>query len=462
MSQPGITVIGAGLAGSEAAWQAASRGVKVRLYEMRPVKRTAVHKSSDFAELVCSNSLRGTGLENAVGLLKEEMFRLGSVIMRTAWDHAVPAGGALAVGREHFAAAVTEALSTHPNIEVVREEVPAIPAAGIVVVASGPLTAEALAADILRFTSEKHLSFYDAAAPIITLESIDLEKVFRQSRYGKGEGDEYLNCPMEKDEYYAFVEALVAAEKAMPHHPADEKVCYFEGCLPVEEMARRGPDVLRFGPLKPVGLTDPRTGRRPYAVIQLRQDNAAGTLYNIVGFQTSLKWGDQKRVFRMIPGLENAEFERLGVIHRNTFMKSPKVLKPTGEARQRPGLFFAGQMTGVEGYVESAAGGLVAGINAARLAMGEPQAEFPRETAIGSLLYYITHADPDQFQPMNIAFGLLPELEGAKIRDKRLRKRAIALRALERLESWAPQALGLPLLPPRTRVELEPAQSHSP
>jgi methylenetetrahydrofolate--tRNA-(uracil-5-)-methyltransferase len=452
MSQPHITVIGAGLAGSEAAWQAASRGVRVTLYEMRPVKKTGVHVTSNFAELVCSNSLRGSSLENAVGLLKEEMRRLGSVIIREALDHFVPAGGALAVSREHFAAGVTRALESHPNITVRREEVPAIPEDGIVVVASGPLTSEALASDVLRFTGEKYLSFYDAAAPILTLESINMEKVFRQSRYGKGEGDEYLNCPMEKDEYLAFHEALISAEKSFPHNPEDEKVCYFEGCLPVEEMARRGPDVLRYGPLKPVGLTDPRTQRRPYAVVQLRQDNAAGTLYNMVGFQTSLKWGDQKRVFRMIPGLENAEFERLGVMHRNTFIKSPKVLEPTLQTRQRPTLFFAGQMTGVEGYVESAAGGMVAGINAARLALGQPLVAFPRETATGSLLYYITHADPDQFQPMNIAFGLMPELDGPKIKDKRLRKRTIAERALAQLEKWAPDALGVDLLPPRPEI----------
>jgi methylenetetrahydrofolate--tRNA-(uracil-5-)-methyltransferase len=459
MTQPQITVIGAGLAGSEAAWQAASRGVRVRLYEMRPVKRTEVHTSGNFAELVCSNSLRGAGLENAVGLLKEEMRRLGSVIMREALEHAVPAGGALAVSREHFAEGVTEALCSHPNIEVIRDEVPAIPDEGIVVVASGPLTSEALAADILRFTGEKYLSFYDAAAPIVTLESIDMDRVFRQSRYGKGEGDEYLNCPMEKDEYTRFYEALVGAEKAMPHLPEDEKVCYFEACLPVEEMARRGPDVLRYGPLKPVGLSDPRTGRRPYAVVQLRQDNAAGTLYNLVGFQTSLKWGDQKRVFRLIPGLENAEFERLGVIHRNTFIKSPKVLLPTGQTKARANLFFAGQMTGVEGYVESAAGGLVAGINAARLALGQAPIEFPRETAMGSLLHYITHADPDHFQPMNIAFGIMPELEGAKIKDKRLRKRTIAERALQTLQDWAPDALQINLLPPREVPAVEEEMS---
>lgn len=461
MTQPTITVIGAGLAGSEAAWQAASRGVRVRLHEMRPVKRTAVHQSADFAELVCSNSLRGAGLENAVGVLKEEMRRLRSVIMQVALDEAVPAGGALAVSREHFAAGVTALLSRHPNIEVVREEVTSIPVQGIVVVATGPLTSEAMSQSILEFTGEKYLSFFDAAAPIVTLESIDMEQVFRQSRYGKGEGDEYLNCPMEKEQYERFVEALLAAEKSIPHIPEDEKVVYFEGCLPVEEMARRGPDVLRYGPLKPVGLADPRTGRRPYAVVQLRQDNAAGTLYNLVGFQTSLKWGEQKRIFRMIPGLENAEFERLGVIHRNTFIKSPKVLSATMETRTRPGLFFAGQMTGVEGYVESAAGGLVAGINAARLALGQPMVQFPRETAIGSLLHYITHADPDHFQPMNIAFGLMPELDGPKIRDKRMRKRTIAERALRVLEEWAPGALEVELLPPREESHQSPTPAES-
>jgi methylenetetrahydrofolate--tRNA-(uracil-5-)-methyltransferase len=448
MTKPQITIIGAGLAGAEAAWQAASRGVKVRLFEMRPAKRTPVHTSGLFAELVCSNSLRGAGLENAVGLLKEEMRRLGSLIMREALTHAVPAGGALAVSREHFSAGVTAALAEHPNVEVIRAEVTEIPTDGIVIVASGPLTSEALAQDILRFTGERYLSFYDAAAPIVTLESIDMTRVFRQSRYGKGEGDEYLNCPMTEVEYNRFYEALITAEKAVPHHPGDEQVCYFEGCLPVEEMARRGRDVLRFGPLKPVGLVDPRTGQRPYAVVQLRQDNAAGTLYNLVGFQTSLKWGEQKRVFRLIPGLENAEFERYGVMHRNTFIKSPLVLRETLQTKKRSDLFFAGQMTGVEGYVESAACGLVAGINAARLALGQEPVVFPRETAIGSLLHYITHADPDHFQPMNIAFGLMPALEGTRIRDKRLRKRAIATRALQVLETWAPSTLGVTLLPP--------------
>ena len=452
MNQPQITIIGAGLAGSEAAWQAASRGVKVRLYEMRPVRKTGVHVTANFAELVCSNSLRGNGLENAVGLLKEEMRRLDSVIIREALEHFVPAGGALAVSREHFAEGVTRALSSHPNIEVVRDEVPAIPGDGIVIVASGPLTSDALAQDILRFTGEKYLSFYDAAAPIVTLESIDQDKVFRASRYGKGDGDDYLNCPMNKEEYEAFHEALISAEKSLPHNPEDEKVRFFEGCLPIEEMARRGRDVLRYGPLKPVGLDDPRTGRWPYAVVQLRQDNAAGTLYNIVGFQTSLKWGDQKRVFQLIPGLENAEFERLGVIHRNTFIKSPKVMQPTGQTQARPGLFFAGQMTGVEGYVESAAGGLIAGINAARMALGQSPVIFPRETALGSLMYYITHADPDHFQPMNIAFGLMPELAGPKIKDKRIRKRTVSERALQVLAEWAPENLGVTLLPPRAEV----------
>jgi methylenetetrahydrofolate--tRNA-(uracil-5-)-methyltransferase len=437
--KPAITVVGAGLAGAEAAWQAANMGVRVRLYEMRPVRRTPVHQTEYAAELVCSNSLRGAGLENAVGLLKEEMRRLDSLIIREAVANQVPAGGALAVSREEFARGVTEALLAHPKIELVRAEVDAIPTQGTTIIATGPLTSEPLAQDILRFTGERYLSFFDAAAPIVAVDSINMEKVFRASRYGKGEGDEYLNCPLTRDEYEAFWEALVGAEKAMPHLPEDEQVPFFEGCLPVEEMARRGKDVLRFGPLKPVGLTDPRTGKRSWAVVQLRQDNAAGTLYNMVGFQTSLRWPEQKRVFRMIPGLEEAEFERLGVIHRNTFIKSPRVLAPTLEAKARPGLFFAGQMTGVEGYVESAAGGLVAGLNAARCALGEPPLLFPRETAIGSLLHYITHADPDHFQPMNIAFGLMPELPGEKIRDKRARKLAYAERALRTLDGFIRQ-----------------------
>lgn len=443
MNQPLITVIGAGLAGSEAAWQAASRGCRVRLFEMRPVKRTSVHVTEYAAELVCSNSLRGNGLENAVGLLKEEMRRLGSLIIREAHEHFVPAGGALAVSREDFARGVTEALSSHPNIEIVRDEVTAIPDEGIVIVATGPLTSEGMSEEIKRFTGERYLSFYDAAAPIVSLESIAMDKVFRASRYGKGDGDDYLNCPMNKEEYEAFWEALVNAEKSIPHNPEDEKVQYFEGCLPIEEMARRGKDVLRYGPLKPVGLDDPRTGRWPYAVVQLRQDNAAATFYNIVGFQTSLKWGEQKRVFQMIPGLEQAEFERMGVIHRNTFIKSPRVLRPTLQTNSRANLFFAGQMTGVEGYVESAAAGLIAGTNAARLALGQEPVPFPVETALGSLIHYITHADPDHFQPMNIAFGLMPPLDGPRIKDKRERKRQFSERALQRLQEWAPAVLGV-------------------
>lgn len=439
MTAPEITVIGAGLAGSEAAWQAARRGVRVRLYEMRPVRKTAVHVTGHFAELVCSNSLRGASLENAVGLLKEEMRRLGSLIMAQADAHAVPAGGALAVDREGFSAGVTAALESHPLVTVIREEVPAIPPDGIVVVATGPLTSPAMSQSILQFTGEKYLSFYDAASPIVTYESIDHSKVYRASRYGKGEGDEYLNCPLTREEYEAFWQALVTAEVAMPHNPEDEEVRFFEGCLPVEEMARRGRDTLRFGPMKPVGLPDPRTGKEPYAVVQLRQDNAAATLYNMVGFQTSLKWGEQQRVFRMIPGLERAEFVRYGVIHRNTYIKSPRVLLPTLQTRARRDLFFAGQLTGVEGYVESAAGGLVAGINAARLALGLEPVVFPPETAIGALMRYITSADPDTFQPMNITFGLMPPLD-RPVRDKRARARALAERALARLAAFQVEA----------------------
>ncbi|MGE5590376.1 MAG: methylenetetrahydrofolate--tRNA-(uracil(54)-C(5))-methyltransferase (FADH(2)-oxidizing) TrmFO [Bacillota bacterium] len=431
-----VIVVGAGLAGSEAAWQLASRGVPVRLYEMRPVQRTPAHRSSDFAELVCSNSLRGASLENAVGLLKEEMRRLGSLVMAAADRHRVPAGGALAVDREGFSGAITQALAEHPLVEVRREEVASLPEEGPTLIATGPLTSDALSQAIQSFLGEEYLSFFDAAAPVVTAESIDESKVFRASRYGKGEEEArsaYINCPMTREEYYAFREALITAEKAQPH--LEGEACYFEGCLPIEEIARRGPDTLAYGPLKPVGLTDPRTGRRPFAVVQLRQDNAAATLYNIVGFQTSLKWPEQKRVFGLIPGLEKAEFVRYGVMHRNTFIKSPRVLLPTYQTRQRLDLFFAGQMTGVEGYVESAAAGLVAGLNLARLALGGEAVVFPEETAIGSLAHYITHADADHFQPMNATFGIMPPL-AEKVRDKSARKRALAERALSRLESF--------------------------
>lgn len=428
-----VTIIGAGLAGSEAAWQAAQRGVHVRLYEMRPVGGTPAHKTGQFAELVCSNSLRANNLENAVGLLKEEMRRLNSVIMQCADAHQVPAGGALAVDRHNFAGAVTELVSGHPNITVIREEVTSIPGEGIVIIASGPLTSGPLAQAIQELTGSDYLYFYDAAAPIVNLESLDMSKIFRASRYDKGDAD-YLNCPMSEEEYNHFWDELVKAEGA----PLKdfEKELFFEGCMPVEAMAKRGRQTLLFGPLKPVGLTDPRTGRYPYAVVQLRQDNAEGTLYNLVGFQTHLKWSEQKRVFGLIPGLENAEFVRYGVMHRNTFINSPKLMLPTYQLRKQERLFFAGQITGVEGYIESAASGLVAGINAARLAQGLNPVAFPLDTALGAHSHYIATAEAKTFQPMNINFGLLPPLE-QRIRDKRLKNRTIAERALASLAAFA-------------------------
>ena len=433
-----VTVIGGGLAGSEAAWQVARRGIPVRLYEMRPVKSTPAHHTGNLAELVCSNSLRGAQLDQAPGLLKEEMRRLGSLIMQAADASAIPAGSALAVDREEFSRRVTEAILNHPLIEVIREEVTEPPADGPVIIATGPLTSDALSRWIRAFTGEEYLAFFDAAAPIVTYESLDLSKLFRASRYGKGSGDDYLNSPMTREQYEAFWQALVEAERHVPHD--FERGLFFEGCLPIEEMARRGPDTLRYGPLKPVGLVDPRTGKEPYAVVQLRRDNRYGTLYNLVGFQTSLKWGEQKRVFRMIPGLENAEFARYGVMHRNTFICSPKILKPTMQTRKRPDLFFAGQITGVEGYIESAATGIVAGINAARLVRGEEPVAFPPETAHGALTRYITEAHPDHFQPMNIAFGLLPPLP-RRVRDPRRRRLLMAERALKALEGFAPARL---------------------
>ncbi|MDA8211890.1 MAG: FADH(2)-oxidizing methylenetetrahydrofolate--tRNA-(uracil(54)-C(5))-methyltransferase TrmFO [Clostridia bacterium] len=428
-----VTVIGAGLAGSEAAWQAAQRGVRVRLYEMRPICATPAHKTDQFAELVCSNSLRANNLENAVGLLKEEMRRLNSVIMQCADVHQVPAGGALAVDRHDFAAAVTEMVTGHPNIEVIRGEATSIPAEGIVIIASGPLTSGPLAQAIQEVTGSDYLYFYDAAAPIATLESLDLSKIFRASRYDKGDAD-YLNCPMSEEEYNHFWDELVKAEGA-PLKEFEQEI-FFEGCMPVEAMASRGRQTLLFGPLKPVGLTDPRTGKYPYAVVQLRQDNAEGTLYNLVGFQTHLKWSEQKRVFGLIPGLENAEFVRYGVMHRNTFINSPKLMLPTYQLRKQARLFFAGQITGVEGYIESAASGLVAGINAARLARGLSPVTFPLDTGLGAHGHYIATAEAKTFQPMNINFGLLPPLE-QRIRDKRLKNRTIAERALASLEAFA-------------------------
>ncbi|MGF2168350.1 FADH(2)-oxidizing methylenetetrahydrofolate--tRNA-(uracil(54)-C(5))-methyltransferase TrmFO [Enterococcus casseliflavus] len=424
-----INVIGAGLAGSEAAWQAAQAGVAVKLYEMRPKKSTEAHHTNNFAELVCTNSLRGNNLTNAVGVLKEEMRRLDSVIITSADKTAVPAGGALAVDRDDFSALVTKRVKEHPLVTVIEEEITEIPD-GITVIATGPLTSEPLSKAIQAFNGSEGFYFYDAAAPIVDKSTINMDKVYLKSRYDKGEAA-YLNCPMNEEEFYAFREALVNAEVAPLKEFEKEK--FFEGCMPIEVMAVRGPKTMLFGPMKPVGLEDPKTGKRPYAVIQLRQDNAAASLYNIVGFQTHLKWGEQKRVFRMIPGLEEAEFVRYGVMHRNSFMNSPELLQQTYQSKKREDLFFAGQMTGVEGYVESAASGLMAGINAAKLAKGEAPIIMPQETTIGSMAYYITHAEGKHFQPMNANFGLLPELP-ERIRDKKSRYEALANRALAALE----------------------------
>ena len=423
-----VNVIGAGLAGSEAAWQLAEAGVPVNLYEMRPVKSTAAHHTADFAELVCSNSLRGNGLTNAVGVLKEEMRRLNSLVISSADETAVPAGGALAVDRNDFSGLITQKLKAHPLVTVISEEITKIPK-GITIIATGPLTSEALAEEIAEYNGSHGFYFYDAAAPIIDSSTIDRDKVYLKSRYDKGEAA-YLNCPMTEEEFMRFYEALITAEVAPQKEFEKEK--FFEGCMPIEVMAKRGIKTMLFGPMKPVGLEDPKTGKRPYAVIQLRQDNAAASMYNMVGFQTHLKWGEQKRVFQMIPGLENAEFLRYGVMHRNSFMNSPELLRPTYQSKKRDDLFFAGQMTGVEGYVESAGSGLAAGINAARLAKGEELIEFPRETAIGSMAYYITHAEGKHFQPMNANFGLFPSLP-ERVRDKKLRSETLAERALSAL-----------------------------
>jgi len=465
-----VHIIGGGLAGSEAAWQAASRGVRVTLYEMRPVRPTAVHKTDRLAELVCSNSFRGDKLDNAVGLLKEEMRRMGSLIMRAADAARVPAGAALAVDRERFASAVTDAIASHPSIALCREEVSRIPSGldGPVIVATGPLTSDALSRDIASFVGSEHLYFYDAVSPIVLAESIDRAKVYRASRWGRslrtggshsagetmaatnsgesgtgspacgiddGQGD-YLNCPFTRDEYERFHAALIAAEKAPLHEFDDPR--FFEGCLPIEVMAARGIETLRFGPMKPVGLPDPRTGREPYAVVQLRQDNLAGDHFSLVGFQTQMKWGEQARVLRLIPGLEQAEFVRFGMIHRNTYINGPTVLRETWQTRRRDDLFFAGQVSGVEGYVESAASGLMAGRNAAMLAIGDAPSAPPRTTALGALAYYVSHADAKHYAPSNIAFGLLPPLD-RRVRSKQDRNRSIADRALADLQRWMDQ-----------------------
>ncbi|MGN7310417.1 FADH(2)-oxidizing methylenetetrahydrofolate--tRNA-(uracil(54)-C(5))-methyltransferase TrmFO [Alkalicoccobacillus gibsonii] len=431
MEQPVITVIGAGLAGSEAAWQIAKEGIQVHLYEMRPVKQTPAHHTDKFAELVCSNSLRGNSLTNAVGVLKEEMRRLDSVIIASADGAAVPAGGALAVDRHDFADAVTQKVRNHPNIKVFNEEIDSIPD-GPTIIATGPLTSEGLSNSLRELTGEESLYFYDAAAPIIDAETIDRDKVYLKSRYDKGEAA-YLNCPMNEEEFNRFYEALISAE-TVPLKEFEKEI-FFEGCMPIEVMAARGPKTMLFGPMKPVGLEDPKTGKRPYAVVQLRQDNSSGTLFNMVGFQTHLKWGPQKEVFRLIPGLEQADFVRYGVMHRNTFLNSPKLLNRTYQFKAREDLFFAGQITGVEGYVESAAAGMIAGINAARLVKGQELLVFPEETILGAMAEYITTEAKKNFQPINANFGLLKPLE-ERIKSKKERYEQLAERALGTIQNF--------------------------
>ncbi|RMC24608.1 MULTISPECIES: methylenetetrahydrofolate--tRNA-(uracil(54)-C(5))-methyltransferase (FADH(2)-oxidizing) TrmFO [unclassified Lactobacillus] len=428
-----VNVVGGGLAGSEAAWQLAQRGIKVDLYEMRPKKLTPAHKTGQLAELVCTNSMRSNQLTNAVGLLKEEMRQLDSLIMTAADAAHVPAGGALAVDRKEFSSYVTKKLMALPNVTFHDEEVKQIPKTGLTIIATGPLTSDILATQIQKFSGTQSLHFFDAAAPIIAADSIDLDIVYKKSRYDKGEAA-YLNCPMTQEEYENFAHELVKAETAEMH--SFEKSDVFEGCMPIEVMAGRGEKTMLFGPLKPVGLENPHTGQLPYAVVQLRQDNAAASMYNIVGFQTHLKYGEQKRVFSMIPGLKNARFVRYGKMHRNTYMVSPEVLTASYESKKQPGLFFAGQMTGVEGYVESAGSGLVAGINAARKAIGKETVTFPKLTALGSMARYVTTASVKHFQPMNASFVLIPGLEGKKIRNKRERHQKISERSLTTLTEF--------------------------
>ena len=427
-----VIVIGAGLAGSEAAWQLAKRGVNVDLYEMRPKKKTPAHKTQNFAELVCSNSLRANNITNAVGLLKEEMRRLDSLIIKCADATQVPAGGALAVDRDKFSEMITDTIKNHPNINVIEEELTQIPKGDIpVVVATGPLTSDALSQDIRTYTKQEGLYFYDAAAPIIEKDSIDMNKVYLKSRYDKGEAA-YLNCPMTKDEFFNFYNALITAEAAPLKE--FEKEIYFEGCMPFEEMAKRGEKTLLFGPMKPVGLEDPKTDKRPYAVVQLRQDNSEGTLYNIVGFQTHLKWGEQKRIINMIPGLENANIVRYGVMHRNTYLNSPQLLEKTYKLKEEKNIYFAGQMTGVEGYVESAASGIVAALNAL-YNQEDKQIIFPTETMIGAMANYIVDNTNKNFQPMNANFGIIKPLP-ERIKDKKEKYERYANRSLEILENF--------------------------
>jgi methylenetetrahydrofolate--tRNA-(uracil-5-)-methyltransferase len=430
MSESNVTVVGAGLAGSEAAWQLARRGIRVRLIEMRPVKMTEAHQTSDFAELVCSNSLRNDSMDTAVGVLKEEMRRLGSLVIASADRARVPAGSALAVDRNDFSRAITAALEDHPMVEISRVEACEIPA-GLTILATGPLTSPALGESLNNLIGPRNLYFYDAIAPIVAADSVNMNVAFMASRYGKG-GDDYINCPMTEAQYEAFVAAVVESEK-IELHPF-EKPVYFEGCMPIEEMARRGPMTLAFGPMRPVGLSEPRSGRRPFAVVQLRQDDAEGRMYNMVGFQTKMTYPEQRRVLRMIPGLERAEFVRLGSIHRNTFVDSPRLLRPTLQLKTRDDLFLAGQMVGVEGYVESAAAGLLAGINAANLVTNRELLVPPPETAIGSLVAYITDSTRRDFQPMNANYGLMPDLNvRARGREKKI---AIGARALAAIDAW--------------------------
>ena len=432
-----VTVIGAGLAGSECAWQLAQRGISVTLREMKPEKKTPAHATEYFAELCCSNSLRAAGLENAVGLLKEELRRLDSLIIRCADATRVPAGGALAVDRHGFARMVTEEIRKHPNITVVPGEVTEIPA-GEVVIASGPLTSDALADSLCKLFGEGNtLNFYDAAAPLVSFDSVDMESAYFASRYDKGTPD-YINCPMDKEEYLAFWQELVKAEEAEVHGFDDGGV--FEGCMPVEVMARRGEDTLRFGPLKPKGLPDPKTGRDPYAVVQLRKDNADGSIYNLVGFQTHLKWGEQKRVFGMIPALRNAQFLRYGVMHRNTYLDSPRMLDRYYRFKAEPRISFAGQMTGVEGYVESCASGFLVGVETARRLLGKAPVDFPPETAIGALGLYVSNPSVGTFQPMNINFGIIPGL-GYKVKGKRNKNAVLSERSLKIIEEIKEEVL---------------------
>ncbi len=432
-----VTVVGGGLAGSEAAWQVACRDIPVRLYEMRPHTSTPAHTGGDLAELVCSNSLGSDLPDRAPGLLKAELRRLGSLLIEVADAQRVPAGGALAVDREGFAAEVTQRITVHPRITLIREEVTALPE-GLAIIASGPLTADRLAAAIREHTGSAALAFYDAIAPIVEIDSINFDVAFRASRYGRGEADEgdYINCPLDEEAYHRFIAALLSAERIPLRDFERDDPHFFEACLPVEVLAARGPQALAFGPLRPVGLHDPHTGRRPYAVVQLRQDNAAGTLYNLVGFQTNLKYGEQERVLRLIPGLENARFVRYGSMHRNTYLNAPALLAPTLQMRVQPNLFFAGQIAGLEGYAGNIAGGWLAGVNVARLARGLPLLTPPPETMIGALMHYITRADPATFQPMKANFGLLPPLD-TRTRGKRARGAAYTERALACLEQWS-------------------------